>query len=148
VIVWDAENGRKEAVLIGHNGRVNAMAFSPDGESLASGDRGSIVMFWDLARRQPRWMVESLHPEFKTPNASYCLAISPDGSEVASASDDQTMALWDVRKRQLITRIGTHTAPVLSVAWSPDGKRPAAGGHDKSVRLYTRHRTLWGRRLD
>ncbi|HET9710524.1 MAG TPA: hypothetical protein VFP64_01535, partial [Pyrinomonadaceae bacterium] len=58
------------------------------------------------------------------------------------------IALWDVSSRKLITRIGLHTAPVYTVAFSPDGGRLIAGGHDRSVRLYTLHRSLWGFRLD
>ena len=52
------------------------------------------------------------------------------------------------RMDNMITRIGTRTAPVLSVAFSPDGKQLASGEQDKSVRVYTRRRTLWGYRLD
>jgi WD40 repeat protein len=58
------------------------------------------------------------------------------------------IALWNVNGRKLITRIGLHTAPVYAIAFSPDGERLVSGGHDKSVRLYTRHSTLWGFRLD
>ncbi len=50
--------------------------------------------------------------------------------------------------RKLVTCIGTHTSPVLSIAFSPDGKQIVSGERDHSVRLYTRHRMLWGWRWD
>jgi len=37
---------------------------------------------------------------------------------------------------------------VLSIAFSPDGRRLTSGEHDGSVHLYTRHRNLWGYRFD
>jgi WD40 repeat protein len=67
---------------------------------------------------------------------------------VASAGDDNTIRIWDVNGGGLVREIGTHTKPVLSVAYSPDGKRIVSGEHDASVRLYTRHHLLWGYRLD
>ncbi|MCA1629880.1 MAG: WD40 domain-containing protein [Acidobacteria bacterium] len=53
-----------------------------------------------------------------------------------------------MRRRRLVARVGTHNAPVRSVAFSPDGRRIVTGGADKSVRVYTRRRTLWGYSLD
>jgi WD40 repeat protein len=67
---------------------------------------------------------------------------------VVSAGDDNVIALWDVSSQKLITRIGLHIAPVYAIAFAPEGGRLIAGGHDHSVRLYTRHRSLWGFRLD
>lgn len=58
------------------------------------------------------------------------------------------IGLWDVGRRKLLQRIGTHATPVYAIAFSPDGRQIASGEHDRSVRLYSRLRTLWGRRLD
>jgi WD40 repeat protein len=66
---------------------------------------------------------------------------------VASAGDDKMVALWDVSRRKLVTTIGTHTSPIYALAFSPDGKRLVTGEHDRSVRQYTRSRTLWGYKI-
>lgn len=63
---------------------------------------------------------------------------------MASAGDDNAIRLWDVNGGGLIAQIGTHTKPVLSVAYAADGKRIVSGEHDYSVRLYMRRRSLWG----
>ena len=76
------------------------------------------------------------------------LSFSPDGTTLASSGDDKMIALWDLKGRELITRIGTHTSPVYAIAFSPDGKQLISGEHDNTFRQYTRHRSLWGFRLD
>lgn len=119
-----------------------SLSFSPDGKYLATGDDNGKVELWNV---NPLKLIAVMGHHAARVKA---VAFSPDGNQVVSSSDDKTIALWNVGSRSLATRIGTHAAPVRSVAFSPDGKHIVSGEHDKSVRVHTRHRILWGYRLD
>ncbi|HKP87581.1 MAG TPA: protein kinase [Blastocatellia bacterium] len=119
-----------------------SLRFSPDGELLATGDDEGKVELWNVNPLERIAIIGRHQARVKA------VAFSPDGKQIASSSDDKTIALWNVGSRSLARRIGTHTAPVRSVAFSPDGKHIVSGEHDKSVRIHTRHRVLWGYRLD
>jgi WD40 repeat protein len=119
-----------------------SVSFAPDGRQLVTGEDGGIVQLWTAHPLRPTAVIGQHAARIKS------VAFSPDGKRVVSAGDDKMIALWDVSGRKLITRIGTHTSPVYAVAFSPDGLRLISGEHDHSVRLYTRHRTLWGFQID
>ena len=119
-----------------------SVSFAPNGKELVTGEDGGTVQLWKAHPLSPTAVLGRHTARNKA------VVFSPDGNQVASAGDDNMIALWDVSSPRLITRIGLHTAPVYAVAFSPDGGRLVSGGHDRSVRLYTRHRTLWGFRLD
>jgi WD40 repeat protein/predicted Ser/Thr protein kinase len=119
-----------------------SVAFSPDGKFLATGDDQWNVRLWQASPLRQVGVVGRHQARIKS------VAFSSDGEQVASSGDDGVISLWDVGSRRLITQIGAHSAPVLSVAFSPDGKHLVSGEGDHTVRSYTRHRTLWGWRVD
>jgi len=115
-----------------------AVALSPDGRYLVTGEDSKTVRLWTVNPLRQVAVIGRHEARIKA------VAFAPDGKQVASAGDDKMIALWDVDSRKLITRIGTHTSPIYSIAFSPDGRRLISGEHDRSVRIYTRHRELWG----
>ena len=109
-----------------------AIAFSPDGELLASAQLDSGVFLWNIQRKK---QVGSLQPEFGAiPTMS--IAFSPDGKLLASGNWDKTVRLWDVDKEKQVAVLQGHTDWVSSVAFNPDGKLVASGSNDKTVRLW------------
>ncbi|WP_198653102.1 WD40 repeat domain-containing serine/threonine protein kinase [Actinocorallia populi] len=117
--------------LEGHAGVIRAVAFSPDGRLLASGDSDGTMWLWDLERRAPAAPPVSGHATMVD-----AVAFSPDGRLLAS-SGDHAVRLWDT---ETLTPAGEplrgHTHAVRSVAFSPDGLLLASGGTDGTVRVW------------
>jgi WD40 repeat protein len=142
VIISETEQWRAVAEQDAGNPFLVSVSFSPDGHTLATGSLDGTILLWEASPLRPLATLGKHSARIKS------LAFSPDGATLASAGDDKLIALWDVRSHKLLTRIGTHTSPVYAIAFSHDGQRLVSGEHDRSVRLYTRHRILWGWRLD
>lgn len=89
----DARNGSLQARLPGHDGRVEAVAFSPDGTMVASaGTHGSAILLWDAATGERR-------PELaghEAPVSALDWSRVGDILTLISASADGTALVWSV----------------------------------------------------
>jgi WD40 repeat protein len=83
---------RITATLEGHTGSVFALAFSPDGKTLASGSKDTTVKLWDLTTGKNIATLQG-HTDYVR-----SVAFSPDGKTLASASHDRTIKLWDLQR--------------------------------------------------
>jgi WD40 repeat protein/serine/threonine protein kinase len=113
-------------------GPVDAVAYSPDGKSIASGDRSGKLVVRDIASGAVR---------FEVPHGQYvhCVAFSPDGRLVASGSSDRTIKILDAASGQVLTTLGGengHTDGVLCVRFSPDSKQLVSGSYDNTARVW------------
>lgn len=137
VTIWDISQAPVQlARLTGHADRVDGVAFSPDGATLATASLDRTVHLWDVSdRRHPRRLaVLTGHTD-----AVVSVAFRPDGRMVATASFDGTLRLWDVRNRSAPAPLGTltgHTDRVYSVAFAPDGTHVVSASEDRTARLW------------
>jgi WD40 repeat protein len=137
VRVWDPGTGQQVLTLLGPE-RVNQVAFSPDGQSLAvaygapdnPGGAGE-VRVWNLESKQ-----EVFHLTGHAGPVT-CVAFSPDGTRLATGSADRTVRLWDAADgREVGLPLKGHTATVRGVAFSADGQRLASAADDWTVRVW------------
>src|SRR4051812_3213732 len=78
--------------MVGHEGGVNSVPFSPDGRRIASGSDDRTVRIWDADRGQ-----DVIGPLRGHAGAIYSVAYSPDGAKIVSGSEDGTIRIWDPR---------------------------------------------------
>src|SRR5262249_25046656 len=119
VRLWQVRGGRAEQNLQGHMGEVRSVAFSPDGQRLASGSYDKTVLLW-----QP-WTGQVEHSLQGHAAPVWSVAFSPDGTLLPSASAAGTIRLWHVAT-------GASLAILLAalegwVAFTPDGRYKLGG---------------------
>jgi WD40 repeat protein len=121
ITVRDTESGvRVVGPLSRHSGYVTWLAFSPDGQVLASASNHGRVLLWDLAAGRVRSPFLTGHA------ASVAYArFSPNGELLISAAG-QEVILWDVESGRPVGQ-AIHS-PTVSTAFSPDGQTLACGG--------------------
>ena len=152
------------ATLEGHTNWVMSVAFSPDGNTLASGSLDGTVRLWDVGMETEISNFRGLGPVVFSPDGTIlaaaigneiglwnvatrqatgslyghtnALAFSPDGTILASGSGDQTIKLYDIGTRQIIATLEGHADWINGVSFSHDGTILASGSSDGTIKLW------------
>ncbi|MFF4298516.1 hypothetical protein ACFY0N_33235 [Streptomyces vinaceus] len=124
--------------ILAFRGVVQAVALSPDGQTLAAGGLDRQVALWDLRDPQRPRPLGTEPVTFA--DTVYALAFSPDGRRLAAGSGDGTVRVWEPSAPgQAAAGARSFKGPdsaVYGVAFAPDGKTLAAAGADGGVYLW------------
>jgi WD40 repeat protein len=118
--------------LTGHAHWVWSVAFSLDGNTLASSSSDRAVKLWDS---QTGRCLKTLTGHTEPIRSIAFISPKPNIPYLVSGSDDHTVRIWDYEGNCLRVLQG-HTSWISAVAASPDGCLIASGSEDQSVRLW------------
>jgi len=107
-----------------------AIAYSPDGTTVASAGDDNLIRLWDP---------QDCRLKSTLKGHAYLVAsvsFSPDGTRLVSGSFDSTVRIWDLQNHQPPVVINGHVGTVRAVAFSPDGRKVASAGSDRILRLW------------
>ncbi|HBL10934.1 MAG TPA: hypothetical protein DD379_05920, partial [Cyanobacteria bacterium UBA11162] len=111
-----------------HTDEVKGVAFSPDGQLMASVSDDNTIKLW----KRDGILVKTLTGHTDEVKG---VAFSFDGRMIASGSRDQTVKLW-TREGKLLATLKDHSQGVLAVDFSPNSKIVASASQDGTVILW------------
>ena len=130
VHLWDSQNGARIGIPIKHGNLAQAVAFSPDGQTVVTGGDDSAARFWDAATCQP------VAPPMISDNEIICVAFHPQGKILATAGLDNTVVLWDLTTRKRIGTAMQHSCRIHRVLFIAGGHLVATCSQDNTARLW------------
>ena len=121
--IWDADTGREVLTLAGHTGGVMNVTYTPDGNHLLTAGLDGTTRLWDVSVGGGRdWL--------RVPAAELIyvgVTFSPDGATFAAPAEPSGVTIWDSRTGEEIITLSGYEPKLTTVAFSPDGRRIAAG---------------------
>ncbi len=133
VLLYETNNTKLAARLVGLSERVQSLRFSPDGQWLAvsGGDPARLgeIQVWDVAKRK---LTISVPVSYDT---LYGVSWSSDSKFIAFGCPDNTVRAIEAASGKQVLQMGSHSDWVMSTTFSLKGDHVISGGRDMSVKL-------------
>ncbi len=126
--LWEDEEKQKD--WLGHTNDVTTLAFSPNGDILASGSADKTIVFWDLETGQASWIGAG---HFAAINK---IVFNSEGDAVLSGSQDKKAKMWRVTGGKTTATFVGHLNPVTAVAFGAEAEIVFSAGSDGTARQW------------
>ncbi len=128
VILWEAKSDERTE-LGAHEAPITHLAFSPNGQTLASIAADRTLILWNVPAQRRRVRLQ-------LPQDASTLAFSPDGRRLATADGSGEIRYWESTTGKLVGYFRANEGGISAIAFSPDGNWLASGGPDGFLKLW------------
>ncbi|HXZ03272.1 MAG TPA: WD40 repeat domain-containing protein, partial [Ktedonobacteraceae bacterium] len=135
ILVWDARNGNLLYTYAGHSDAVFDVAWSPDGNRIASASNDGSVQIWDAFTGKHVVMHLSTQSSRLRRAPWNTVAWSPDSKHIAIGGEGDALVL-DATTGKVTGYYGNSGGEIHSLTWSPDGTYLAIGRDDTTVQIW------------
>jgi WD40 repeat protein/serine/threonine protein kinase len=130
--VYDLAKGGSPLVIKAHRFFVDAVAFSPDGKSLATGSMDGLAKLWSTET----WQCSGVLTGHLL--GVHSIAFSGDGKRIATGSlGDEAIKLWDLKTLQEVLNLPSPGDITWALAFSPDGRHLVSYGSRHGTRCWS-----------
>jgi WD40 repeat protein len=130
VTLWDVATGKDLGLKLRHDDLVNAAAFSPDGQYVATGSDDRTARVWEASTGKPIATLRHARLEFVI-----AVQFSPDGNKLATGTDENLARVWRWRDQQEEATF-RHGDAVVALAFDSKGTRLATASNDNTARVW------------
>ncbi|KAF8638333.1 hypothetical protein AX17_002353 [Amanita inopinata Kibby_2008] len=133
--IWDITDGEIVEKLTGHTDSVSNVAWSSDGEMIATGGMDGKVRLWRRVGKENYRIWEFL-TELQGPDEVMFLRWHPKGNVLLAGSNDSTLWLWQLPSGNTMQVFAGHTGAVNCGDFTPDGKRIVSACADNTFIIW------------
>jgi WD40 repeat protein len=129
--LWQADNGKRVAVLSGHGGPIKDARFSPDSKIVATAADDGTARLWSAETGRALFVLR----EHTRPVVS--VDFSSDGKLLVTASEDQTARIWNAESGERLKVLAAHAKELTGAVFSPDGTLVLTTAKEGTSRIWT-----------
>lgn len=136
VILWKYKTGKRVSRISFHQGAIQAVVISPNGQYLASTGEDGQAIIYRIRSGDGEFISGPEHCQITGhSDAINDLSFSPDSCHIVTCSSDGTIQLWDSENGKNLLKIQTKHGKLMNAKFAPNGKRV--------VVLATRSVSVW-----
>ncbi|MCZ6688312.1 MAG: hypothetical protein O7H41_01790 [Planctomycetota bacterium] len=126
--IWSVKTGKRVKELHGGDFGISNVAFSLNGDLLATSSYRDSIRLWDIESGRERRVFSG--------ETYLSVAISPDGKLIAGADGSHRVTVWDLSSGKRLHTFGPHHEAVVDLVFSMDGKTLVSVSFDDTIRLW------------